>query len=600
MEKLHSYSAMCSTHSDEVAKAVCVGTKELLCFKCSMEKAKASEPVMELEKMSEGVEKLILDSLMEKQKAQRKNNYIDVYKRKAEDAKENVSDQIHCFYKELSDKIIKMRDNTLVSLEAKYTLFLEMCNKDEEKLKTTTQRINEHLDKLSSAKGADLDKFKAELEEIMTKLDDIADYESCPEAGFHASKKLKEVILMPEGNIGEVSLYANDHYEKLGPTEDVKNKTNPEETIFEEPPPAIPPKPESKIVDSDEVRYEKPKVVPRKNTSTSIESGSQVPEDNRKSKGDQNKSAKEKKTRTSFFPWKSKPDKLEDKLQDYEEVSFTNENKEREARYLVNKTITLSEFPSGLSTSFKFTKLIPVGLSRIGLLSEKHSSIFVCGLDGKIQCTKNYPKDAVISIVEMTDDIIAVLNKTGTSIETVKVTDKRFEVKNTINFKLDISKVTGFDYSKTKSQFAIGTETEFVILDKKGKKIKSMRMETSVDSRDVFTIYDFEKSNVFIINKTKKSLKCFGVQRAEVIWKSKCEDPLFQPESACLDQGKLNIASSRAVIQFSTADGKPERKHETDDLIQNCLGLCVIDHVLVISSNSPDCEESKKLGFLAV
>ncbi|XP_060590511.1 uncharacterized protein LOC132745580 [Ruditapes philippinarum] len=483
MEKRHIYIAMCSTHSDEVAKAACISTKELLCFDCILEKAKASEPVKELQKMSDGVEKLILDSLMENQKAQRKNNYIDVYKRKAEDAKEKVSDQIHCFYKELSEKITKMRDNTLLSLEAKYTLFLEMCNKDEEKLKTTTQRINEHLDKLSSAKEDDLDKFKAELEEIMKKLDDIADHESCPEADFHASKKLKEVILMPESKIGEVSLYANDHYEELGPTEGAENETNPEGKGFEEPPPAIPPKPESKIVDSDEVSYVKSKVIPHKNTISSNESGSQVPEDNWKSKGDQKKRAKEKKTRTSFFPWKSKPDKLQDKLQDYEEVSFTNEKYEREARYLVNKTVTLSEFPGGLSTSFKFTKLIPIGLSKIGLLSEKHSSIFVCGLDGKIQCTNNYPKDAVISIVEMTDDMIAVLNKTGTSIETVKVTDKRFEVKNTISIKLDISKVTGFDYSKTKSQFAIGTETEYVILDKKGKKIKSMRMETSVDTK---------------------------------------------------------------------------------------------------------------------
>jgi hypothetical protein len=565
-----------------------------------MEKAKASVPVKELEKLTAGVEKLILDSLMEKQKAQRKNNYIDVYKRKAEDAKEKVSDQIHCFYNELSEKITKMRDNTLLSLEAKYTLFLEMCNKDEEKLKTTTQMINEHLDKLSSAKEDDLDKFKAELEEIMKKLDDIADHESCPESGFHASKKLKEVIFMPESKIGEVSLYANDHYEKLGPTEGTENKTKPDETIFEEPPPVIPPKPESKIVDSDEVSYVKPKVIPRKKSSSSNESGWQVPEDNRKSEGDQNETAKEEKPRKRFFRWKSKPDKLEGKLQDYEEVSLTNENQEREARYLVNKTVTLTEFPGGLNTSFKFTKLIPIGLNRIGLLSQNHSSIFVCGLDGKIQCTNNYHKDAVISIVEMTDDMIAVLNKTETSIETVKVTDKTFEVKNTINFKLDISKVTGFDYSKTKSQFAIGTETEYVILDKKGKKIKSMRMETSLDSKDVFTIYDFEKSNVFIINKTTKSLKCVGFQNAEGIWKRKCEDPLFQPESACLYQGKLYIASSHAVIQFSTADGKPERKHETDDLIQNCFGLCVIDRVFAISSNSPDCEESKKLGFLAL
>ncbi|XP_060557423.1 uncharacterized protein LOC132717864 [Ruditapes philippinarum] len=603
MEKLHSYSAMCSTHSDEVAIAACVGTKELLCFKCSMEKAKASVPVKELDKMSEGGEKLILDFLMEKQKAQRKNNFIDIYKRKAEGAKNKVSDQIHCFYKELSEQIIKMRDNTLLSLEEKYTLFLEMCNKDEEKLKTTTQMINEHLDKLSSAKGADLDKYKAELDEIMKKLDDIADHESCPEADFHASKKLKDDILMPESKIGEVNLFASDHYEKLGPTEGAENYKNPKETNFEETPPTIPPKPVSKTVGSDEVNYEKPKVIPRKKSSTSNESGWQIPEDNRKSKGDQNESAKEdkeEKPRKKFFRWKSKPAKLEDKLQDYEEVSLKNENQERQARYLVNKTVTLSEFPDGLSTSFKFSKLIPIGLSRIGLLSEKHSSIFVCGLDGKIQCTNNYPKDAVISIIEMTDDMIAVLNKTETSIETVKVTDKRFEVKNTINFKLDISKVTGFDFSKTKSHFAIGTESEYVILDKKGKKIKSIRMETSVDSKDIFSIYDFEKNNVFIINKTTKSLKCFDVQSAEVIWKRKCEDPSFQPESACLYQGKLYIASSRAVIQFSTADGKPERKHETDDLIQNCLGLCVIDNVCAISSNSSDSAESKRLGFLAL
>ncbi|XP_060590505.1 uncharacterized protein LOC132745576 [Ruditapes philippinarum] len=470
MENLDSNSTMCcSTHSDKVAKAACISTKELLCFECLLEKAKASVPVKELEEMSEGVEKLILDCLKEKQRAQRKNNYIDEYKKKTEDAKEKLSKEIHCFYEQLTEKIVKMKDNTLLSLEAKNTLLLEMCNKDEEKLKTATRMINTHLDKLSEAKGTDFDKFKAEVEKIMNKLDDIVDHESCPEAVFHASKQLNEVIHMSESMIGEVIFFASDHYEALGPTI-TESKENPEGTILEDPTSVVQPK-----LGSDEVIEEiKPIVIPRERIPSKEPDSPesiQVPEENGKSKGKQkNPIKKQEKKRIKLFKRSSKQDIQEDDLQVYEEFNFKNENSEQEARHLVNRTVTLSEFPDDLSTSFKFTKLVPIGLRRIGLLSENHSSIFLCGLDGKIQCTKTYPKDALISIVEMADDMIAVLNNKATTIETLKVIDKRFEVKNTINLKLDISKVTGFDYLKKNPTWLLGPKWNMSFLIKRERK----------------------------------------------------------------------------------------------------------------------------------
>jgi hypothetical protein len=71
-----------------------------------------------------------------------------MYKKKAEDAKNIMWDQIQCFNEKLSEKNVNMKDNTLLTLDAKYTLFLEGCNVDEKKLNTTMQMINKHLEKL--------------------------------------------------------------------------------------------------------------------------------------------------------------------------------------------------------------------------------------------------------------------------------------------------------------------------------------------------------------------------------------------------------------------------------------------------------------------
>jgi hypothetical protein len=50
-----------------------------------------------------GCEKLIVYCLLAKRKAQRKKNYIDMYKKKVEDAKNTMWHQIQCFYEKLSE-----------------------------------------------------------------------------------------------------------------------------------------------------------------------------------------------------------------------------------------------------------------------------------------------------------------------------------------------------------------------------------------------------------------------------------------------------------------------------------------------------------------
>ncbi|XP_045165083.2 uncharacterized protein LOC123529001 [Mercenaria mercenaria] len=618
METSQNYfTPMCSVHNDAVAKAVCLKNKELLCLQCAIGKAKLDAyTIQEIDKISEGKEKLKLEYIVMKQIASRKENFIVEYERKAGEVTENLQQQVKKMYDQLSEELSKLKENTLHSVESKRDLFLKDLYSNKKELDGVQKTINENLEKLSVATVSDVDSFESQLQEVKKKLaDEIPDLNSNPEGVFIASKMFQETMSKSKGVLGEVNLSNMDHYSL--PTQDESQANN---AVYLEPtasigsqPPKLPPKPDA--VASDEY-CEKPKLLPRnaeaKNKRTSINEdtsqtvmkttpGNDITTSQTDSKKTETvaepKQEKAKKPKFKLFGGLSAKEKPREKLEDYEDVTFTPKTPVQ-AKYLINRTITLSGLQS-IHAPMKFSKLVTIGPDRIGLLTRTQSTVVVAQLDENTNI-KPY-RNGVTSIAATENDQLAILTKKdGNKIETVCVTDKGFDTKSTIDLKVELSDVTGFDYSKNKSRFAIGTRTKQVIIDGKGKKIKSTDIDITTGSSDIATTYDFENDCIFVLNMEQKSIKCVSLKNLAPVWKRKCEDDVFKPKSVCLYKDKLCVACSGSVTIFAAKDGTPIRKHDTTDLVQDCLGICVIDDVIVISSNSDGLDESRKLGFIGI
>ena len=598
---------MCSIHKDDVALSVCLNTKELLCFNCSMEKVKSSDRniVKEIAKLSDKPEKLLLMCILAKQKVAMKQHSIDKYREKTKAIKENINDKVCKFYDQLLEKLRKMRDDTFDSIETNCDLFLKTCNDNKKELETLAKTIDEQLDRFSGERKSDAEKI--EHENVMGKINKINGYETIiPDGSFIQKSYLEEAISKSENSLGEVKIFNLHIYDESVPSLGNENKVHSDVKTVRSGLQNTSPSGVSST--SEEDCEEKRKVIQHGQSSnierptsegTKLQSKRQASEykdDGAKSINIETKdSSKLEKSRSwGFF----RKDKTSEKLQELEDVEFIKGNLPQ-ARHLVNTTKSLSQLPTQFRTPFKFSKLVSVGPRRLVLLSKEHSSIFVIGLDGMVQDFKTYDKDRLVSIVGMADDTIAVLKDIEAEIEIIQISDQKFQLKSTIQLSMDISEFTGLDYTKTKSQFAIGTEGQYVLIDKKGKTVKTKTMESMDNFSDIMTLFDFEKSNIFVIKKTTKSIKCVSFKGAKITWKKKCDDPLFQPESAYLHQQQLYIASPRVVTIFATKDGAFEGNCETDRLVKDCLGLCVIDDkVAVISSNSEDFEESKIIGFV--
>ncbi|XP_045165535.2 uncharacterized protein LOC123529318 isoform X2 [Mercenaria mercenaria] len=621
METSQNYvTPMCSAHNDAVAKAVCLKNKELLCFQCAIAKAKLDVyTIQEIDKISEGKEKLKLEYILMKQIASRKETFIVEYERKAGEVKENLEQEVKKMYDQLSEELCKLKENTLHSVESNSDSFLKDLYSNKKELDGVQKTINENLEKLSVATVSDVESLESQLQEVKKKLtDEIPDLDSNPEGVFTASKMFQEAMSKSKGVLGEVTLSNMDHYSLPTQDESQANKTaySIPTAIIGSQPPKIPPKPGA--FSSDEY-HERPKLFPRnaeaKPKRASItEDTSQMAmkiapgNDMTAAKTDSKMSPKtetvpeskpEKAKKSKFKIFGGPKDKPREKLEDYEDVSFAPKTP-IQAKYLINTTLPLSGLDS-IHTPLKFEKLVTIGPDRIGLLNRKQSSVVVAQLDGNVHI-KQYP-DGVTSIAAMENNQLAILTqKEGNKIETICVTDKGFDTKNTIDLKEELSDVTGFDYSysKNKSRFAIGTKTKQVFIDGKGKKIKSTEIDNTTGSSDIATTYDFENDCIYVMNMEHKSIKCVSLKNLAPVWKRKCEDQLFKPKSVCLYKDKLCIASSGTVTIFAAKDGAPIRKHETVDLVQDCLGICVIDDVIVISSNSDRLDESRKLGFIGI
>ncbi|XP_053377948.1 uncharacterized protein LOC128547965 [Mercenaria mercenaria] len=633
MEKVKStVTVMCSFHNDAVAKAVSLGDKTLLCFSCALDQTKTGDKtIKEIDKICDGNENVLLEYLQIKQTASRKENLIKEYERKLEEVQGNLKQEVKIMYETLSEKIGKMTENTVALIESKTEGLLNDFDSDKKILNRLQKAINKNIEKVLDARDGDVDHCKSELLEIKKEIDGkIADRDSNPEGVFISNKIFEQIISPTEHFLGEVDIYNTDHYAQLEQDVTHSNELNKEQNhttssigvtttlqdFARKIPPKVPPKP--KTAPCQEI-HDKPKPVPRSRKSASgskpdgTSDGENIQQSFRESKefpeessekvtniAEEHKSPEkvetkhEKARKTKIFTFDKKDKKkVVPKLENYEDVDLAP-NKHTQAKDLINKSVSLTGLQ--FTSSSKFSKLVTIGQDQIGLLTTKHSTVVVAQIDGRAH-RKTYP-DGVISIAAMENNQLAILvQEKGTKIETVHLSGGDFETKNTIYLSIEISDVTGFDYSKTKSLFAIGTRTQQVIIDGKRKKIKSTDISNITGSSKIATTYDFEKERIYVLNMEHRSVKCVCLKNVKHLWNGRY-DQLIKPKALCLYKDKLCVASSGTVTIFSAKDGTPIRKHGSVGLVQDCLGICVIDDVIVISSNSDNFEESRKLGFI--
>jgi hypothetical protein len=158
--------------------------------------------------------------------------------------------------------------------------------------------------------------------------------------------------------------------------------------------------------------------------------------------------------------------------------------------------------------------------------------------------------------------------------------------------------ITGFDFDDCLSNFAISTPEKVIMLDKSGKtvKAKTYNAANGQNKNELVTIFNFKKDCLYVLNTCDNTLKMFSFRKKRVKWKRKLENAAAA-KKMCLYNDKLCITCGSDIAIISATSGDQIGKHETNCLLEDCLGLCVIDNVLVFSSGSDNFETSTKLAY---
>ena len=162
-------------------------------------------------------------------------------------------------------------------------------------------------------------------------------------------------------------------------------------------------------------------------------------------------------------------------------------------------------------------------------------NVIVTEMDGVVQNTCNLT--APIEVVVLDDNRVAVLHGQD-SLQVAILKRGEEEVKETKAMTMDISvkDVTGFDYSRSRKEFAVSSMSKVTILNETGKvrkKLESVAKHADDTTELVLTKFDFPNTCLFILKVTpdRKSVKCYSFKSKTFLWSFLCPEEEFSPRA---------------------------------------------------------------------
>ncbi|XP_045165891.2 uncharacterized protein LOC123529577 [Mercenaria mercenaria] len=628
---------MCDIHHEDVAQALCHYHKKLLCLSCVLEKAKSPEcSFTELRKISGDKDTLMVECLSVKQMTAKKKRLLDDHEQKTSTLKDKLEKNVIELHDELTTRLVGMKDKCLMTIDKSAKTVTAGNEQIKQQLVTLETAINDTIDKLSAESIEDVVDIQTKLKEVKTEvMENIPDKDTVPEGDFKPNDHLREIIMKSGASLGHAYLIDQERYAKVGEvTDGARDRTS-----------------KPWYASSDEIVYgtEKGKLdsakadVNTKQTGSLIEASEKQSSERSKreqsteidDKSQTSPGGKSGKTRGGIFKWfsfdKRKSDLSEGKAKgigtdtkEHQRISTLpkkrtssgpdntdSENIYQDStfyrpsymspKYLINKTVMASDMRQQFPSACKFSKLVDLGDGYIGMLSEIHNSLVLLGTDGHVFGKKTF-KEGKHNIAAVGNQEIAVIAEPGLQVSKFKVSGKGFTIVASFIVNEEISNITGFDFDITSSKFAVSSVDKVIVLDKSGKKLKAVPYGTTKtpETNEIATTYDFKNDCLYILNIKDKTLKMFSLEKSDAVWKRRFESHSVMPRSMCHYKDKLCIACGDAVAIFSAISGKPIVKHDTNDLLDDCLGICVIDEVLVLSSNSDNLEKSTTLAYVSL
>jgi hypothetical protein len=601
MAQMTIMTPMCDTHEDVVAETLCLNHRRLMCVTCGLKEAKLSEcEVLDIRHLGKQ-DSLLLRSLLLKQSVSKKERQIDEHAEKAAEMKKVLEQNVLDTYNKLIDRIQELKSNSLALLDKQANVILQTNKGKKQPLLTFQKEIDIYIKKISIESLNDPNDLERELNEIEKKiLETLNIKETLLESSCNPNAELENSIMQSDKFLSYVSLLDQEHY-------DVIPDTPQKEPIYSD---EVRDDHDAKVAQiSDDSRQDMPVQTESRKSTTSVQKGQSdkgyfgIPKFLQK--------AKKTKSTASEKDVKSKNAEIADEPQnEYELYEYSADKsglnayktgvrpKSTDPKSFINKTVQVSELKrEHFSSALKFSKLLYLGEGCIGLMSEINNSVTIVGLDGHY-FDKTTLKGGKISMCGLDKGGIATVKDNGLQIDKYKVSNNKMTLAGSIVADEQFCNITGFDFDDCSSNFAVSTPEKVIILDKSGKTVKAKTYNAAIgqNKNELVTIFNFKKDCLYILNTCDNSLKMFSFRKKCVKWKRKLENT-GMAKNMCLYNDKLCITCGSDIAIISATSGDQIGKPETNCLLEDCLGLCVIDNVLVFSSGSDNFETSTKLAY---
>ncbi|XP_045165613.2 uncharacterized protein LOC123529368 [Mercenaria mercenaria] len=646
-------SPYCDFHvadDEEAASAVCFTHRKLLCLSCSLEKARSSEScdIRPLSKVADDQDKVIVEFLQMKQNIYKKRLMLEESEMKTTNLKNDLKKGVNETYEKLNKHLSNLKEICLNLVDSKTDAMSESFNQAKKNLNTFENELEEHLAHVSSNKD-NATESKTKVQEIKSKLiKKLCGSSLNPKGDFQPNPELEDAILKSDIlGIVNIEMHCEDLYDEVNPT-DTENQSEKENervhknmsvTSRDNSLVTSRGEPQNVSVCSKDSISTMPVGSVHNNTyfhftptikdkTSDLKDGyekdisehsSESIAPDRKKHHDANHSkhhfrwpkflsrqeksevtAKKKSIHKESAKYSSampdtNPPKKPHATEVYENITF-NTRTEIQPKHLINKTVTLTGLQTKSTKAWHFSKIMCLGENHVVLLSKPNSAVAIAEFDGTVVCQKQF-QSAILGVAVTGYNQLAILLEKKMKVINLYEVKNGLHQKNSFYINEVIVNITGFDFNERESQYAISSPAKLIVLGIDGDNIRTISLDVS-DYTEIVTTYDFEKNSLYILNIQHQTLKCFSYDKSDAIWRRKFDDKEMVPMSLFLNKEKLYITFRDAIAVFATTDGSAVDKHATNDLLEDCLGLCVIDDVIMFSSNSDQYEGSTKLAFI--
>lgn len=626
MSKTNSQNPVCANHPNKIALGICTYHKKFLCFKCVAEKSSECS-ITEIIEISGEQDKVLHEWLLVRQIAIDNKRIIEDHENKTEALKNDLKKQVTDFHTQLMTSLNKTKEDCLCLIEEQAAAIIAKTHAKKQQLEIFEKENAEMVEKLCSETGSDVSGIQRKLQIVKSLLNEVPYLNEVLEGTFKADTDLKDRLTKKTLTLGKVLMCSQEYYEEI----ENKSDHNPELTnevtgkeVKTESESII-----SVVSSSEEVTYTRA-------TETEIQkqmnepgevidslNGNKEQEQKpcEKEEGEHNTNSKKKpwKFRSPFHRKRSaseKPGKDKKAETDRKEIKscFGKETlteaiykdfpletvQYNHPKYFINKTATIVGMEKHFRSACTFTKVVPLESGCFGLLSRAHGSIVVTSVDGSWNAKKTF--SGLSDMVASGREELATIKIVDKYLQVIKygVSNKKFEPLGDFIINTSIPRITGFDFDIASSMFAVSSPGKLVIFTPgKNERETEYPIGSTAETGEVMTTYDFNLDCIYLLDSQNRTLKCYSFSEANYLWKSQIDGQQI-PRKMCLYKDKLCITYGNAIGIFNAKDGKPEVKHDTYDLLDDCDGLCVTDDIIVFSSNSSDFDTSTKLAFISM